>query len=370
MAFGIYLAALAERVERVVVFGRLDPDGTGCEHELGSDIEFVPLPFYSSVADLPAVYRSLPAAAKAFESAAGSLDCAWIFGPHPVSLRFLKIARRAGLPVALGVRQDQPTYMRTRLHGIRRAIGVPYFELLERRYRSLARELPTLVAGDELASLYGGPPTVRSTAFTLVDSSQLASGPVTGSSAGGRTELISVGRIDPEKNPLLLPKIVAELRRLRPATDWRLRIVGDGPLAAELEQEARRLGVAEQIELSGYVPFGPQLNELYAQSDLMLHVSHTEGLPQVLIEAMAAGLPMVATDVGGVAAAVAGTGTPLVPPNDAEAAAMAVAELAADAGDRRRCAELGLERAAQLTIEAQQAEALGHIAAHYGKPVR
>ena len=125
--------------------------------------------------------------------------------------------------------------------------------------------------------------------------------------------------------------------------------------------------LGDALELAGYVPFGPELARLYDESDLLLHVSHTEGLPQVLIEAMAAGLPAVATDVGGVAAAVAGTGTPLVPADDAAAAARAVIALAADDAARNSVAEAGLIRARELAVETQQREALAHIAALHGK---
>jgi glycosyltransferase involved in cell wall biosynthesis len=179
--------------------------------------------------------------------------------------------------------------------------------------------------------------------------------------------LLSVGRLDPEKNPLLLPAIVTKLKSAAPQRQWRLTIVGDGPMAERVEQEIARLGVGGEVELAGYVAFGPKLESYYTGSDILLHVSHTEGLPQVLIEAMAAGLPMVATDVGGVAAAVAGTGTPLVPPDDAAAAAGALIELTSDDNRRQQLANAGLRRAADLTIEAQQRAVFDHIAAVHGR---
>jgi glycosyltransferase involved in cell wall biosynthesis len=164
----------------------------------------------------------------------------------------------------------------------------------------------------------------------------------------------------------LLPAIAAQLNSLAPDRRFHLTIVGDGPMSERVVAEIRSLDVGDQVELAGYVAFGPELDHFYRGSDLLLHVSHTEGLPQVLIEAMAAGLPMVATDVGGVAAAVAGTGTPLVPPDDARAAAEAIVDLSSDDSRRSKLADAGLRRAGDLTIEAQQRAAFDHIAAVHG----
>ena len=159
----------------------------------------------------------------------------------------------------------------------------------------------------------------------------------TARSYDGELRVISVGRLDAEKNPLLIADV---LRRLvddgRP---WRLIVCGDALRAALAEARLRELGVEERAELPGYVPYGPRLIELYRSSHALLHTSWTEGLPQVLIEAFAAGVPAVATDVGGIRDAV-GEAARLVPPGDPAAAA----ELEAIAGDpalRRRLIEAG-----------------------------
>jgi glycosyltransferase involved in cell wall biosynthesis len=277
------------------------------------------------------------------------------------------LAAEHGVAIALGVRQDQPTYMRSRLTGVKRLLGVPYFDRLERRWRALAREHVAFTAGEELAAAYGGAPSAVSTAFTLVREAAVAAEPVETArggalGAGQPVRLLSVGRLDPEKNPLLLPAIVERLVKEHADRDWRLTIVGDGPLEQQTKEHAEQLGVSDRIDFAGYIPYGAGLEDLYLQSDVFLHVSHTEGLPQVLIEAMAAGLPIVATDVGGVAAAVDPAGVPLVPPDDAGAAADALVLITADDELRHGVATRGLQRARALTIEAQQQAVVDRIA--------
>jgi glycosyltransferase involved in cell wall biosynthesis len=119
-----------------------------------------------------------------------------------------------------------------------------------------------------------------------------------------------------------------------------------------LRDRLEALGVADRCDLLGYVPWGDALARCYRGSDLLLHVSWTEGLPQVLFEAFAARLPVVATDVGGIRAAV-GDATLLVPPGDAEAAAAALRTLATDAERRDALVARGLEHARAHTIEAE-----------------
>ena len=86
-----------------------------------------------------------------------------------------------------------------------------------------------------------------------------------------------------------------------------LLVVGDGPLAKDLPWEAQRLGVAEHVHWLGAREDVPQL---LAAMDVLVLCSRTEGLPLAPIEAMAAGRPVVVTDVGGCAEIVADTPPP------------------------------------------------------------
>ncbi len=108
------------------------------------------------------------------------------------------------------------------------------------------------------------------------------------------------------------------------------------------------------MRLVGYVAQGDDLRALYRSHDVFLHVSLTEGFPQVLFEAQAAGTPVVATAVGGVAAAVERhRSAVLIPPADADSAVAAVARVAHDDALRRDLVAAGLENAREQTMEAQ-----------------
>jgi glycosyltransferase involved in cell wall biosynthesis len=135
---------------------------------------------------------------------------------------------------------------------------------------------------------------------------------------------------------------------------YRLTWIGRGVMEAEVLARARALGVDGLLELRGYVPFGKELLDLYRRSDAFVHVSWTEGVPQVLIEAMACATPVIATAVGGVARVLDnGQAGLLVPPGDLEALVAAVERVAGDARLHSDLASRGLAVARTLTLEAQ-----------------
>jgi len=164
----------------------------------------------------------------------------------------------------------------------------------------------------------------------------------------GELRVLSVGRLDTEKNPLLLVDVLDRLLARDPR--WRLVVCGVGPLEGELSRRLRERGLADRAELRGYVPLEGGLVDLYRSSHLLVHCSWTEGVPQVLIEAFAQRLPVVATAVGGVAGVAEGAAL-VVEPGNAAAVAHALEELAADEDLRQRLVDEGLERARRLSLE-------------------
>jgi glycosyltransferase involved in cell wall biosynthesis len=145
------------------------------------------------------------------------------------------------------------------------------------------------------------------------------------------------------------PTMLAAARLLVDAGEpVRFVSVGQGPLADELERERDRLGLGERFRFLGYRE--DPIRVLVA-ADVFCLSSRFEGLPISMLEAMAAGLPVVATGVGGVPAVVRdGSEGRLVPPGDPAALAAAVTELS-DAGLRARHAAAAAERVRAFGID-------------------
>jgi glycosyltransferase involved in cell wall biosynthesis len=153
----------------------------------------------------------------------------------------------------------------------------------------------------------------------------------------------TVALLEPVKGLDVFLRAAARLTRRDPKL--RFAIFGSGPEAERLGSLARRLGIDQKLELPGYVPKSEALERLA----IFIVSSYLESGPLTLLEAMAAGVPVVATKAGSVPEIAAQGTAQLVPPGDAEALAGAITRLLDDPGLRER----------------QARNAREHVLAHY-----
>lgn len=152
--------------------------------------------------------------------------------------------------------------------------------------------------------------------------------------------VLSLGALTWEKDPPAHVRIAADVARAHP--DLIHVIAGDGPMRAETEAEARRLGVAGRTRFLGSRDDVP---DLLAASDVLLLASRTEGMPACVIEAGVAGVPVAGYAIAGVPEAVVSGQTGLLSaPDDHRALAGDVARLLADAELRRGLGRAAAER--------------------------
>jgi glycosyltransferase involved in cell wall biosynthesis len=162
--------------------------------------------------------------------------------------------------------------------------------------------------------------------------------------SGARLVVGAIGRLDEQKG---VDRLVAAAEQ---TAQVHLLLVGDGPERAALEARAAVLGLTDRVTVTGWTD---RATDYLSSLDVLALSSDYEGLPLVVLEAMHAGLPVVASDVGSVAEAVAHEQTGLlVPAGDEAALAAALARLRDDPGLRHRLGEAGRRRAAeQFTVE-------------------
>jgi glycosyltransferase involved in cell wall biosynthesis len=151
--------------------------------------------------------------------------------------------------------------------------------------------------------------------------------------------LLTVGRLEREKGHAILLEAIAELTRN--GTPVRLELVGSGSQLGALRSQAARLGVADRVRFAGGVG-QDTIRDRYAQADAFCLPSLSEGVPVVLMEAMATGLPVVAPQLMGIPELVEdGVSGLLVRPGRPREIARAIERLAGDAELRRRLGEEG-----------------------------
>jgi glycosyltransferase involved in cell wall biosynthesis len=148
-----------------------------------------------------------------------------------------------------------------------------------------------------------------------------------------------IGRLVPQKNPGLFLEMAQAV--LRSGLKCGLLLVGGGPLSATLGEQARNLGIEKSVRFAGVRNDVPRILGVI---DLLVLTSNWEGLPNVILEALAAGIPAVATNVGGVGELLTdGTTGYVVPPRDLPTLVDRVIDILSDSSFRAECGRRGRE---------------------------
>jgi glycosyltransferase involved in cell wall biosynthesis len=171
--------------------------------------------------------------------------------------------------------------------------------------------------------------------------------------------VLAVGRFSREKAHIDLIRAFERLRQIDPASPAVLVFAGDGPERPHAEAAAKQAGLASCVVFAGHQS---DVAPWYALARVVALPSHSEGSPNVLLEAMAAGVPVVSTEVGGVPEiATHEVNALLVAPRDAEAMARAILRLLADADLAKQLAANAAARVAERYTPESYRRALTRI---------
>jgi phosphatidyl-myo-inositol dimannoside synthase len=318
------------------------------------EVEVVGLPHWSSAQAVVArSHRIIPAAVAIAARRVGSWDVVGAVVPSLVGTVFVTIARIRRRPVFLLIRGEKQRTL-TWIMG-RRWRTLPYLWALRAMEwpvrRWIAAGIPAFVAGEELvrryqsdgASVYDLYPGV-SRDFPIAAAPRAAR-----QNGSGPLQLVTVARLSGEKGIAHLLEAMATLGG--EGVELRLTAAGAGPERERLGRLAARLGIDDRVRFAGFVPPGSGLVELLDAADVFVLPSLSEGLPHSVVEAMARGLPAVATRVGGLPELLAGGAGPVVPPGDPAALAAALRALHADPDARALMSARALETARRFEPE-------------------
>jgi glycosyltransferase involved in cell wall biosynthesis len=161
----------------------------------------------------------------------------------------------------------------------------------------------------------------------------------------GEKAILTIGRFSKEKGHSVFLEALGALQALDPQMPWKAVLVGKGPELSSLERLSARLGLKQRVVFAG---FHANVAPFYAIADLFALPSRSEGSPNVLLEAMAARVPIASTRAGGVPEIVSDETTALlVPVGDARGLGFAMSRLLKDDDLRARLAATAFDRARQ-----------------------
>lgn len=321
--------------------------------------EILALPWYRDVGALcvrsPAL---LPRIIRLLRNAMTGWDMVIVGAIHPLAPLVLRMARRRRLPSVLWIRGSYLGVLRHRLAigPVRRTAGMGVARLV---LAGLPSGTPVISSGRDdypFLARMGPAHVVYTSKFGIEDFATLPRPP---RRPGEPARLLYVGRIAPEKGLDVLLEAFRRLRKDLVEAPVSLTIVGSDFYGSPYGEAFRERVNASDLGPSavrwvGYVPYGRRLFELYDAHDVFALPSFTEGFPQVIFEAMARGLPVVSTSVGGVPRIVRHEENGLlVDPGDPDGLAGAVRRVLTDPALAARLAQNAQRSLVPYTRQAQ-----------------
>lgn len=201
---------------------------------------------------------------------------------------------------------------------------------------------------------------IGGTVYAGVDTDQFNSDHNQSDNDGESLTILFVGRLDEGKGLFELIQAIGTMSEYA-----ELRIVGNGELKEDLIEYARQKGVFDRVEFVGAVPHD-RVHEQYAQSDVFCLPSYHEGFPVVVVESLASGLPVVATNLDAIRETITdGESGLLIPPKDSEALADALDTIVSDSELRNNFAAKGPNIASEYDWDTQAREFLSQYKKAY-----
>jgi glycosyltransferase involved in cell wall biosynthesis len=358
-SFSRYVESMARFVDEVylIVPERKEPFPGEAYRLRAENVVLRPLPFYDR---LPAFYRALPGALRQLWRSLPVCDLVNLRIPTPLGVYAYALAKLRRRPIFLIVVGDLAGVAESvKVDSVKRLAYRVYLAFEEWLQTRMVAGAPSFVNGQALYAKYNRPGRqVLLTTTSTIGDQDVLDRPDTGLGEPGHApiRLLTVSRIDPRKGLRYLPAALADL--VSRGHEVRLTLVGPtvGRLGGEerdrMLTSARELGVADRIDLLGSRTL-PQVLALAREHDLfVLPTLPGEGVPRVLLEAMASGLPIVVSNVAGVPTLVQHeVNGLLIPPAAPAAIADAVDRLIRDDDLRRRLIATGNRAARAHTAD-------------------
>jgi glycosyltransferase involved in cell wall biosynthesis len=371
-SFARYVDSIAPYFDRVILsVPVLDaPAGSGSRVR-AANVSLAPLPYFPGPRQF---YPKLPAILPRLKKWVAQCDVIHLRVPSPAAIFAFRIAEAQRKPIFLLVVGDYAALLpHLGYRGLKKLLFAKYVAFEEWALRYMTRRALTFANGAALREKHErAGARVHETKTTTLSLSDVATR--TDTCAGPRIRLLCVSRIDPRKGLRSLPGVVADL--VAAGHDVTLDVVGPTiGLIGESERdaivgEARRHGVEDRVVLRGPVALD-QLLPLYREFDLfVLPTRPGEGIPRVLMEAMAGGLPIVTTDVSGITSLItSGENGLLVREGSTSGMVDALGTLITTPALRQRLIQHGYATARAHTLEQQAAELMDIVAKECGVPV-
>jgi glycosyltransferase involved in cell wall biosynthesis len=219
--------------------------------------------------------------------------------PSPISKLLFKISKRKNKKIILLVRQDIVEMNKTRYSGLKKYFAIYFSNYYDKYFLKHLNNtnISIITSGEKLAEKYL---KYSSNVFSFADSRYLLQDVISNQdikniNISNKIQFIFVGRLEVNKGIILLLNFAKKY-----ANKISLIIIGDGLMSGYINNYIQENNLTNTVSLLGHIEYGPNLLKYYKKSDFFIFPSYSEGLPQVILEAMACGCVIFSSNVGSI----------------------------------------------------------------------
>jgi len=311
ISFIRFIESFSDYFDEIIIFApsRKEKINFKDYYKCSKYISLYSLPYFGNVIELvKKLIHVIKGTNRVLKKGVKTCDVMWIVGPHPLGILAYLKAKRYEVPIFYHIRGNILNDITVRYKGIKGLVASLYSKLMHRINIFLCKRVHTLVVGSELYSLYSSYSLkVNFISPSLIERSDIEKSKINmrkRSCFKNKINLLFVGRIEPEKGLECLFRALSDLNT-NSVKRYNLHIIGSAQRGSEdkevlIKELANKLKINKYIKWLNYIPYGEILIRHYRDADIFILPSFAEGIPKTLYEAMMAGLPVIATKVGGI----------------------------------------------------------------------
>lgn len=301
-AFGRYLDELAKNIDKIILCVPVKEVKSSKYSDykiISKNIKFQEMPDYKNV--IGSVKYIIPSTIRLIRFSKEWRGQTYIRWPSPYSYIVYILSKFNKIETNIHIVGDSKAVVLngSKYRGIIKSIAISYANLQDIMLRKMMKKSTNISNGTGMRRIYSD---------LKINVSEIRTSTIMKEDIYERKNIFNncekikilyVGYLRQEKGVSYLLKAIKELENI---TDKRIEldIVGDGEEYEVLKKLSKDLGIENKVNFKGYIPLGKNLFDIYKENDIFILPSLSEGTPRVLIEAMANGLVVVATDVGGI----------------------------------------------------------------------
>lgn len=261
--------------------------------------KYYKLSSYKDLVSLITCYRKYRRCNKyIFNSFIDDIDCLLVMAPSPISIDLIQIAQKKQKKIVVLIRQDTRVVIPQRFHGVKKYLAKVMANYLEYLIEKMVKkyDLRVLALGPIIAERYK---KLTSNCAVFISSRYCLCDIVSAleiEKVEKDVKLLFVGRIEINKG---LKELFIALEQQR-SFNYHLTIVGNGSFINEAVSLSKQLQIDKNITFLGYKAYGKELLDIYRANEILVLPSYSEGVPQVILEAMASGCLVMSSSVGSV----------------------------------------------------------------------